>query len=78
MKTKKPPIVSVAWHDAFSTDAWTDLDRIGSEPHRCLSVGYMVGKNKDFVSVAGTISEDGQGCCVIHIPTGWIKKITHL
>ncbi len=71
---KLPPLLSVVWTDAFSTDEWTDLEELPKEPLACKSVGYMVGETKEMVSLAGTISEDGQACTTIHIPKGWIKE----
>ncbi len=68
---KKPPLVAVTWDDAHSTDAWTDVEKLDREPHRCRSVGYLVHRGRMW-SVAGTISRDGQACCVIHVPRGWI------
>ncbi len=77
-KTRPPRIVRVEWADAFSTDEWTTIEDIGDEHHRCVSIGWLVKETKAQISVAGTISEDKQACCIIHIPRGWISRIVSL
>lgn len=69
--------VQVVWHDAFSTDAWTDIDGLDKNPLEVTSIGYLVAKTKDTVVVAGTIGQ-GQACCVIHIPRGMVKSMAVL
>lgn len=73
---KKPPkLVTVEWVDAHSEDAWTDIEEIDNSPMVCRTVGYLIKETKQTVSVAGTVSDDGQACCIMHIPRAWIRWI---
>ncbi len=72
----KTPLVHVIWDDAFSTDAWTPILNLDKRTEVCHSVGFLVAKTPELVVVAGTVSEDGEACCVIHIPRRMVKSIT--
>jgi hypothetical protein len=75
---KTYPLVYVTWEDAYSTDDWTELADLSEENHLCASTGYLVRKSKDVLVVAGTVSADGQACCVIHIPRRMVKAVERL
>jgi hypothetical protein len=74
----KCPLVLVEWEDAFSTDEWTDLDQLERGCLSCVTVGFLVHRSKKTLIVAGTVSKDGQGCCVMHIPARWVKRVQKL
>lgn len=72
----KTPLVHVVWADAYSTDAWTRLTELGTDVSVCHSVGFLVSRSAKSIVVAGTVSEDGEACCVMHIPKGMVMSIT--
>ncbi len=65
---RKLELVSVEWFDACSRDPWTPIEDSKGCPKVCYSVGYLIHNDKDSITVAGTVSEDGDACCAITIP----------
>jgi hypothetical protein len=73
---KKYPLVVVTWHDACSTDPWTGVDELEPSPLVCTTVGFLISKARAaWLAVASTISDDGDACCVMHIPAGCVISI---
>ena len=63
----KRPILIVEWYDASSTDPWTDIKDLEGTV-RCVSIGFVVKRTKDYISLASTWDGGEQVCTVIHIP----------
>ncbi len=73
----KRHLVEVTWDDAHSTDAWTDVEALDRKAQRCTTVGYLLSAGEVWV-IAGTVSEDAQACCVMHIPVGCVVRSRRL
>lgn len=68
-----PKIEAVEWLDAVSTQGWQD-DTDEPEPcHPCLTVGFVVAEQKQFIVVAATWGGD-QNNNRITIPKGWVQS----
>jgi hypothetical protein len=80
----KYPIVLVEWQDAMTIkDNWHAVEKELEEPATCLSVGYLVAKNKKLVTLYAHIAledkwteECGKGNMII--PVKMIKSIKYL
>lgn len=74
--------VEVQWHDAHSTNrwkSWTEADEQHDDPCLCVTVGFLVKKDKKNVSVAASIGPDaGTYGGIWTIPTPMVKKIYYL
>ncbi len=73
MATTSNKLVYVHWVDACSQDEWTHLGSITPTILDTYTVGYLVAENKEGLSVASTINEANDACCIINIPKRWIK-----
>lgn len=71
-KSKKYKYVEVTWIDAVSVSEWVAPDKLPC-PAVIRTRGWLVGENKDHITIAGTLSEDGGYGEVITIPRCWAK-----
>lgn len=67
-------LVYVHWVDACSEDAWVNVNRVNSVVLNTYTVGYLVAENQEAVSIASTINDANDVCCIMHIPKKWIKE----
>lgn len=74
MAAAKRKLVYVHWVDACSEDAWININNIRSVVLNTYTVGYLVSEDKDAISIASTINDANDVCCIIHIPKKWIKS----
>jgi hypothetical protein len=76
---KRYPLTVVTWKDACSTDPWTSVDDLEAKPMFCTTIGFLISKPKaDCLLLASTLSDEGDACCVMHIPTGCVVAVRHL
>lgn len=66
-------LVYVHWVDACSEDAWINVNNVKSVVLNTYTVGYLVAENQEAVSIASTINDANDVCCIMHIPKKWIK-----
>jgi hypothetical protein len=71
--TPKCKLIYVHWVDACSEDAWINLNHVRPVVLNTYTVGYLVSEDKDAISIASTINDANDACCIIHIPKKWIK-----
>ena len=82
----KPPLVEVEWDDATSV---TEQMPLSDVPDRCtldrrFSVGYLVKKTRESITVAQTFDPPAQehevdsGADFLTIPRGWVKSMVTL
>lgn len=67
-------LVYVHWVDACSEDAWINVNNVKSVVLNTYTVGYLVAENQEAVSIASTINDANDVCCIMHIPKKWIKE----
>ena len=66
-------LVYVHWVDACSEDAWINVNNVKPYALFTCTVGYLVAENKETISIASTINDANDVCCIMHIPKKWIK-----
>jgi len=71
-------ILKIDWNDTCSSDGWECVDCVDPKPIMCHSVGYVVKRTKQAITVSGTIGDHGANCQYITIPKGCIIKVTEL
>jgi hypothetical protein len=72
-------LVLIEWLDSRRGEGWVRLDELESTVTRCRSVGWIVAKDKQSVTLAGHIGESPDQCCGdLTIPRRAISKITQL
>jgi hypothetical protein len=72
-------LVLVEWLDSRRGEGWVRLDELESAVTRCRSVGWIIAKDKESVTLAGHIGENPDQCCGdLTIPKRAISKITQL
>ncbi len=77
MANKK--LVLVEWLDSRRGEGWVRLDELESTVTRCRSVGWIVAKDRDSVTLAGHLGENPDQCCGdLTIPNKAIIKTTPL
>lgn len=81
-KTPKFPLsklVEVEWSDACGYAKWDDLKEYETlAPMPCKTAGYLIGKNKERITILQTQSIDGGATGGLSIPMPWIKSIRTL
>jgi len=77
----KIPIVVIRWKDAMARTGW-DSREAHSEgmPSGCISVGFLLAKNKKEVVIAQTLSDMDGADNSLCIPRAWVKieTIAHI
>jgi len=66
-------LVYIDWFDAVAEAEWNETSK--AEAHPCSTLGFVVSENDDVICVASTVSFK-ESNAKIHIPKGWIHKIT--
>ena len=66
-------LVHIEWFDAVAECEWGET--LVAEAHPCRTLGFIVSENNDVICVASTVSFK-ESNAKIHIPKGWIHKIT--
>lgn len=74
---KSPDLVVVEWVDAYHLDGWRFGEPSKAEFDLCWTVGFLIDKTKDGVSIAQTWYPNDVAN-VIAIPKGMIRKMTVL
>lgn len=67
-------VAYVHWVDACSQDAWQSINNITPQSLDTYTFGYVVAEDKDTITIASTINDAGDACCIIHVPKKWIKE----
>jgi len=74
----KQPVL-IEWLDSRRGERWVRLDELESTVTRCRSVGWIISKDKQSVTLAGHLGENPAQCCSdLTIPRCAISKITQL
>jgi hypothetical protein len=71
-------LARITWNDSFSIDAWKPKDLAvleSSELMECQTVGFVLSRTKDVMTVCHTINAEGSVCGVMQIPRKCIIKI---
>ena len=73
--SKKFKLYRIVWRDAFThTDEWHDKDSLRQEDYLCETTGYLINdnKNKNYYTIASTITQEGYYCSLINIPINMV------
>lgn len=74
-------IVEVTWEDASSTEGWMPPDEADGYHEReyiCVTVGYLVKRDKRGVTLSATVNCTGARGGTWHIPAGMIRRVRSL
>ena len=78
-------LVVIHWEDSHSGRGWRKLDEISEDcaPLKCRSVGWLIAERNGLVTIASSLSGEGQGLVVcgsgdISIPRKSIRKMVTL
>lgn len=69
----KLKLVLVEWEDITTHNGWRPHGEV-TEPIRCATVGFLVSKDKKYIRLAPTMSDDGRPCDPWTIPMGTVTK----
>ena len=83
MKEKQRKMVIVDWVDTTSPqDKWTCIvDVRGRAPLECQTIGFVIERTQDYITVAGTTTDEGEVAMLSHImtiPTGCLRRVRSL
>lgn len=74
-----PKLVLVEWLDSRRGEGWVRLNELETTLSHCRSVGWIIAKDSESVTLAGHIGENPAQCCGdLTIPKRAIQKITYL
>jgi hypothetical protein len=72
-------LVLVEWLDSRRGEGWVRLDELESTVTKCHSVGWIIAKDKESLTLSGHIGESPAQCCGdLTIRRRAISKITQL
>lgn len=72
-------LVLVEWLDSRRGEGWVRLDELEGSITRCRSVGWIISKDADSLTLAGHLGENPDQCCGdLTIPTRAVLKMTPL
>jgi len=75
----RPPIIEVHWVDIASFPGWSTLEEaITSTTMECISIGYVIHKDKKSVVMAQTIADNGDVGEILCIPTSVIRELREI
>lgn len=69
--------ILILWHDAVTDDGWRPGDE-KEAPVEVATVGFLVHRDRQSITVAATATEDGQTNSRITIPRSWIQDTVGL
>lgn len=69
--------VLVEWDDACQVIGWNTMSKTGPSDLRCVTIGHLIGKSKDRITLAMNTSDGADGM-YMEIPLGMVKKIRRL
>jgi len=77
---KKRSLIVVEWYDVSSFSGWMPVkDSLQEEhPFEAVMVGWELGKNKEYITLATAFTEDEESNGRRCIPRGCIKSIRRL
>ncbi len=72
-------LVMVEWLDSRRGEGWVRLNELDATATKCRSVGWVVAKSDDSLTLAGHLGEDPDQCCGdLTIPQRAISSVRHL
>jgi hypothetical protein len=72
-------LVLIEWLDSRRGEGWVRLDELDSTVTRCRSVGWIVARDRDSVTLAGHLGENPDQCCGdLTIPQKAMLRMTPL
>lgn len=75
----KRKLVLVEWLDSRRGEGWVRLDEIDGSVTRCRSVGWIIAKDSESVTLAGHVGENPEQCCGdLTIPKRAVVRMTAL
>lgn len=82
-KNKRPRLVMVDWHDAFSRSEWIHEDDVRQEFSNCgwacVNVGYLIEDEKSHITLASRAAFDNESYGLLQrIPRGMVESIRTL
>lgn len=75
---KQYKMVVVTWRDAVHSFGWQDNEEPEFDEDTCKSVGWLLKRDKKFVTLAQTVGMDNANAQLIQIPSGMIEKVEEL
>lgn len=78
MARRKPRIgdeVRVKWHDARSWQGWFRRGKVQVELAEAETIGFLIARDKNGISISGTIAEGRRCSDSLDIPLGCIHSI---
>lgn len=73
--TPEQKLVAIEWVDSRHEGGWKDSDEFDDVLYRILTVGFLVKDGKKVKVVSATVSECGNNCSHMLIPTSCITKM---
>jgi hypothetical protein len=73
--------VKILWQDAETDDGWKLDSELEPKEHTCVTVGFLIRRERKFYLVASTISINGdepETCSRMQIPRGMVQSLTIL
>jgi hypothetical protein len=72
-------LVLIEWLDSRRGEGWVRLEELESDVVKCRSVGWIVAKNAESVTLAGHLGENPDQCCGdLTIPNRAVIRTTPL
>lgn len=71
-------LVHITWNDSFSIDKWSLKELVVIESQKlmeCHTVGYILSRTRQAVTICHTTNSEGMVCGAIQIPRKCIIKI---
>lgn len=56
-------LVLVEWLDSRRGEGWVRLDELAGTVTKCRSVGWIVAKDEESLTLAGHLGKDPEQCC---------------
>lgn len=73
------PIVLVVWHDAVSSDEWTDIAELEEKCAVIHSIGYLLKETEGEITLAQNLDLSNDSCSMtITIPIMWIEELKEI
>lgn len=74
------PRVEVHWVDAASSRGWRSRDEARADDAvvACRTMGRLIRNDRQMLTLAQTVSEEGGVGGIWAIPAGWVRKIERL
>ena len=77
-KSRKFYVHKIQWRDAAGSSGWRWIPDVKSRHYDVTSIGYLIHEDKEYYTIAMSLTCEYQAGDRLQIPKKWVTKITKI